>query len=61
MEAKAEDHIRDIRTDAEIKQMDIEESVPGLQFCQLHSYFSLLKLSVFDSRTGPASGFRRFH
>ena len=41
MEAKAEDHIRDIRTDAEIKQMDIEEAVPWLQFFQLRSYFSL--------------------
>ena len=45
MEAKAEDHIRDIRTDAEIKQMDIEEAVPWLQFFQLRSYFSLLKLN----------------
>ena len=29
MEVKAEDHIRDIRTDAEIKQLEsIEDSVP---------------------------------
>lgn len=32
MEAKAEDHIRDIRTDAEISQLDsIEEAAPWLQ------------------------------
>ena len=32
MEAKAEDHIRDIRTDAEISQLDsIEDAAPWLQ------------------------------
>ena len=58
MEAKAEDHIRDIRTDAEIKQMDIEESVPWPQFCQFRPYFSLLKLERFSLQNWPCS---RFH
>lgn len=42
MEAKAEDHIRDIRTDAEIKQMDIEEA--AMEYLEEHVKVSAVEI-----------------